>query len=208
MRDFLKERFRSELPGEESHLPLMPINRPLSSDAFKNAENYRESAVGIYIFPHQSAFHTVLIQRPKYDGTHSGQISFPGGKKEHSDPTIEFTARRETFEEVGIDFHTGELIGGLTDVYIPVSKFIVRPFVYFLDETPNFKLDPREVEDILLVDLESSIVNNPIERSTIEFRGGIKQKNVPHFTIQENIVWGATGMILAELRDTIQPFYK
>lgn len=208
MKEFLINSFSHSLPGEEAHFELMPINRPFSSEAIKKAQNYRESAVGIYIFPHQNSFHSVLIQRPSYEGVHSGQVSFPGGKKETGDSSIEFTARRESFEEIGIDLEVGELIGELTQVVIPVSQFIVQPFVYFLEEKPDFILDQREVADVIVFDLEKSLVFSEVQKSSIDLGNGIRRKDVPHFTIENKIVWGATGMILSELRETIRPFFE
>src|SRR3989338_3361833 len=106
------------LPGEESHVEAMPLNRPFSSLALQTAEHFRQSAVGIVVYPLQGAWKSVLIQRPNYEGTHSNQIAFPGGKKDSDDPDLEFTARRECHEEIGLPVDLGICLGRLTSVYI------------------------------------------------------------------------------------------
>ena len=101
----------------------MPVNRPFTSTSLASKPDYRKSAVGIVLYPEVATANCVLIERPSYDGAHSGQISFPGGKMDLEDPHLEYTARRECFEEIDLPMESGQLIGGLTDVYIPVSNF-------------------------------------------------------------------------------------
>ena len=82
----LKKKFNKSLPGESAHIEMAPLNRPISSEALKNVENCRESAVSIILYPHENKLNSLLIQRPVYEGTHSGQIAFPGGKTEDDAP--------------------------------------------------------------------------------------------------------------------------
>lgn len=181
----------------------MPINRPFSSVAIKNVDSYRMSAVGIHIFPKNNSFYCILIQRPSYQGVHSAQVSFPGGKAEQSDPTIEYTARRESWEEVGIQMNDAELLGKITAVYIPVSNFLVEPFVYYLQKEPTFKLDDREVDSLILFDLKDLMSPHCIERGTVNLGNGFKKKDIPYFNIENKVIWGATAMMLSELRDIL-----
>ncbi len=192
--------FQSELPGEEAHKPMMPINRPLSSNALKEAVNVKESAVAVMLFEENGVKHCTLIQRPSYDGSHSGQVSFPGGKKEIEDENLAFTAIRECWEEVGIQLLDNHLIGKLTSVYIPVSNFHVEPFLFFYPEKPEFTPDEREVESIFTITMDDLLDDANI--STMEFKvsNAVTMKNIPCFQIGEKQIWGATALILNELK--------
>jgi 8-oxo-dGTP pyrophosphatase MutT (NUDIX family) len=204
--DFLKQ-FKKELahnlPGESAHQKMAPLNRPLSSYAIKEATNIRESAVAVILFRKNDEIHCVLTQRQEYEGNHSGQISFPGGKKDESDVHLEETARRECFEEIGIPRSIGLLIGQLTDVFIPVSGFKVSPFVYFHHELPELIRNTREVAEIIdfpLFDLKNEAVISQME---ITLPNGNTLKKVPYFNLSDKQVWGATALILSEIKEIL-----
>lgn len=202
----LKASYSVGLPGEEAHLKAHPVNRPLSSDAKREAkEKYRTSAVSILLHPSEISIDCVLIQRPNYKGTHGGQISFPGGKMEESDQNLIATARRECFEEIGFPVQNGELIGAMTEVFIPVSQFLVQPYLFFENTTPNFIPDQREVQEILPFDV-LKFAHQEIEYTTIQVRNGVRLKNVPFYRINERIVWGATAIMLAEFQEILKRF--
>lgn len=199
-KEHLRSILSGDLPGTEAHLEVIPYNRVISADQLKLSGNYRESAVGILLFEKASSVHTVLIQRPQYEGTHSNQIAFPGGKKDPDDISIEHTARRECFEEINLPLNHGELLGELSTVFIPVSRFKVQPHVLFLDELPELIPDPREVDQILTFDIFDLLQENIIRKTDILLSNGMRQKDVPYFAIEDKIVWGATAMMLAEMR--------
>ncbi|MCR9173035.1 MAG: CoA pyrophosphatase [bacterium] len=192
------------LPGEQSHSELMPVNRPYSSQVRLNAQDFRQSAVAIVLYEEQNELMSLLIQRPFYKGVHSSQISFPGGKRDPEDPNIEFTARRECMEEVAIPMEELSLVGKLTDVYIPVSKFIVSPHLFSVDALPELIPDDREVDEIIPFKVSRLLEADSIQYTDIQFTNGFKQKNVPYFAIDDKIVWGATGMILSEFRTILK----
>lgn len=195
---------QGNLPGEIAHAEMAPINRPLSSLAIKKAENIRESAVSVILSVIKDELKAILIERPIYDGVHSGQIAFPGGKKDLTDPHLEYTARRESFEEVGIPVNKGELIGELTEVYIPVSNFLVKPFVYFHDTLPLLIPQEREVAEIITFSITDLLKPSTINHMEVKFPNGVTQKNIPCFHIENKKVWGATALILNELRHIIK----
>lgn len=197
------EELKNGVPGEKSHLKMAPTNRPLSSLAIKTSTNIRESAVSINLFADNSMMKCLLIKRPTYEGVHSGQISFPGGKKEIDDEHLEHTARRETYEEVGIPTNTGILLGELTEVYIPVSSFLVKPYIFYHEELPNLTPDTREVEQIFSFPLSELLDDTSISTMEVRFSTGIIQKNIPCFILDGKEIWGATALILNELRDLI-----
>lgn len=200
----IRRVIETELPGEVAHAHLMPVNRPFSSALKESALDYRRSAVAIVVYEAEGELMSILIQRPEYDGVHSRQIAFPGGKMDASDPDLEFTAKRECMEEIAIPIHHLQLVGALTDIYIPVSKFIVSPFIFHVAELPELIPDAREVAGILPFPLKELMVPNAIRTTSIQFNTGFTQKNVPYFDIQNQIVWGATGMILSELRAVLE----
>jgi 8-oxo-dGTP pyrophosphatase MutT (NUDIX family) len=202
-REALKFKIEEGLPGESSHVKMSPLKRPLSSLALKEATNIRESAVAIILYPDENLHHCILIQRPVYDGTHSGQVSFPGGKKDNEDPHLEYTARREAFEEVGIQLNETHLIGELTDVFIPVSGFQVKPYVYYHESIPNLIPDKREVSEIFTFTIDKLLSDESFSSMEIKFPNGIVQKNIPCFELSEKQIWGATALILNELREVI-----
>lgn len=202
----LSQSLSKGLPGEASHFDLMPINRPFSSDALKRATDYRKSAVGVVLFEKANSIHCILIQRPKYEGTHSNQVSFPGGKMDSTDPDLEFTARRECWEEIAMPDDRMHLISPLSEIYIPVSKFLVQPFLFFVEDIPDLKADEREVEEIFTFNIQDLLNDEIIQFKDITIGKGYVQKNVPYFNIEDRVVWGATAMILSEFKAVIKSF--
>lgn len=205
-RDFLnqfKKELNDNLPGEISHLKMSPFNRPLTSIALKNAENIRESAVAVVLYRSENQIECILTQRSDYDGSHGGQVSFPGGKKDESDLDLEETSRRECWEEIGIPMTEGELLGQLTKVYIPVSGFLVSPYVYFHTKLHELNRNTREVAEILTFPLFDLRKEEIISTTEIHLPNGTHYKNIPYFDLANKKVWGATALILSEIRDIL-----
>ncbi|MCT4560044.1 MAG: CoA pyrophosphatase [Crocinitomicaceae bacterium] len=202
--DILTSDLFKVLPGEEAHLELSPLGRQKSSEALKGATSYRNSAVAVHILASNEP-QILLTQRSSYQGAHSGQISFPGGKMEPSDPNPIFTARRESFEETGLPLESGLELGELTEVYIPVSKFLVKPFV-FLHPTVdwNWKKDDREVDEIFFLPLEKLLDDNLRQSTHIDLGNGMLLKNIPCFNYENKIIWGATAIVLNEFKQLIK----
>jgi 8-oxo-dGTP pyrophosphatase MutT (NUDIX family) len=191
------------LPGEKAHEKMAPSGRPISSIAVKMADKVRESAVAVVLYNNNGSIECILTQRPEYDGNHSGQVSFPGGKKDPSDLDLEETARRECFEEIGIPTEQGILLGQLTDVFIPVSSFLVKPFVIYYETLPPLAKDEREVAEILsfpLFDLKNEELISTME---VHLPNGTIYRNIPYFDLADKKVWGATALILSELREIL-----
>ena len=188
---------QKDLPGEKAHAPYLKYRRSFEAADKTQA---REAAVGIHLFEKEQQFYFYLIERSTYDGQHSGQMAFPGGKKDPTDPHLELTARRESEEELGIDQKLGLLTKQLTKVWIPVSGFVVTPFVFLHDQEPVLQINNREVaqvETIKLLDLldEQNIQNRDIRLPNNQFLEGH-----PCFILNERVVWGATALMLNELR--------
>lgn len=198
------EALKKELPGRVAHQLMSPFDRPLDFESIPDLETYKKSSVAIIFYQAASTIEFILIQRPEYEGNHGGQISFPGGKQEFTDIDEEFTARRETLEEIGVILNQQHLIGQISDIFIPVSKFIVRPYLYWLDDVPDFIPDAREVSEVLSVSLLHLLEDSKVKLATLKLGSGITAKNVPYFDLNEKIVWGATALILSELKELLR----
>ena len=203
MFEEFKERLKIELlnglPGELAHSMMMPIVRDDELTMPSNPPAPKKSAILILFYQDcDGHIKFPLIQRPTYDGAHSAQVSFPGGKFEKSDRNLEHTALREAQEEIGIDPGKVEVLGNLSDLFIWVSNYLVTPVVAFTDQIPEFKKDDLEVETIIETDLYDIINPNKRKEGTILARGKYKIQT-PYFDIDNRIVWGATAMMLSEL---------
>jgi len=198
----ITQKLQEPLPGEVAQLKLEPLTRKAFEFDPKNL-NPKLSSVLILLFPENHKTKLTLIQRPQYDGVHSGQIAFPGGKKEDSDKSLLETALRETFEEIGVEPEKIKIIGKLSQLYIPPSNFLVEPFVGYTDIKPKFIADPVEVSEIIFVDLEELLNESSFQHKEIISRN-LKIK-VPCYFINEKIIWGATSMILSEFLEVIKP---
>lgn len=193
-----------ELPATTSHIKMAPKERMQElKDLDLSTKNPRIAAVMMLFYPKNGDAHLILIVRNAYNGVHSSQIAFPGGKYELSDFDFKDTALRETNEEVGILPEKIEVVKHFTPMYIPPSNFLVHPFMGIAKEELSFYPDIREVADIIELPLSVFLDDDIITEATLStsYAANIP---VPAFNIQNHIVWGATAMILSELRDVIK----
>jgi 8-oxo-dGTP pyrophosphatase MutT (NUDIX family) len=202
-KEFIIEKLGNELPGIAAHQKMMNYNRIDAKKARENKIEFREGSVLILLFPVEKKMHTLLMLRPEYEGVHSAQVSFPGGKKDPEDRDLLETALREAKEEVGIAINRSDVLGKLTEIYIPPSKFLVTPFVAMIDYVPDFVADPREVQELIKTPLASIFDDNIMGEKEIFIP--ILQSNMktPYFNISEKTVWGATAMMIMELKQII-----
>lgn len=193
-----------ELPAELSHVKMAPKER---IQALKNldveSKNPRIAAVMMLFYPKKGKTHLTLIVRNAYNGVHSSQIAFPGGKYESTDLDYKETALRETNEEIGVLPEKIEIIKHFTPMYIPPSNFLVHPYLGIAKEELSFFPDVREVADIIELPLSVFLDDEIIIEATLSTSYG-NNILVPAFNIQNHVVWGATAMILSELRDVLR----
>jgi len=203
---FLKniEVFKNtQLPGIEAQFKLAPKMR-LEYNAKKiEANNPKIAAVLALFYPNQNNEVSLLLtKRANYIGTHSGQISFPGGKFEKSDLNLKETALRETFEEVGIFQEKIDILREITEVYIPPSNFSVTPFIGILNDIPVFKLN-SEVAKIIEIPFPDLLDDTMLASISIT-NSYMKETSVQCFNFDGSVIWGATAMILSEIKELLK----
>lgn len=190
------------LPGEEAHAVLSPLKTEVRSLARLQNATPKLSAVSLLLYDKANEPHFVLTKRHVYNGAHSGQISFPGGKKEDFDASHLHTALRETEEEIGVSSQLLTPIAPLTPTYIPPSGFLVYPFVLHLQGEPHFVAQEREVNQILEIKVMDLLHVEALKTTSMELMKGVRTK-VPYFDLNGEVVWGATAMILNEFREVV-----
>lgn len=198
----LSNRLEEPLPGKKAHNKMASRAR-LDELKFRyDTSNAVLSSVLILLYPDQDILKTVFILRQTYDGVHSGQVSFPGGRKEDNDNSLINTALRESNEEVNIDPEKVQVLGTLSEMYIPPSNYLVLPVVGYLDSPPDFIAEKSEVAEIIEADIDFLFNDKLVKETLLDVRGYKIQ--APYFDIHGHIVWGATAMILSELKDIIE----
>lgn len=193
------------MPGDESHFKMEPEIRKQWRDSEKIAKRKpKRAAVMALFYPNEyQETQLLLILRKTYKGVHSNQIGFPGGKVEPEDNDLEFTALRETNEEVGVLPESIEVLKQLTELYIPPSNFMVQPYLGLYAEPKPFKIQESEVEAVVEVlfsdfmDDENLIYQN----LTTSYANNI---DVPAFKLNGYVVWGATAMMLSEIKELLK----
>lgn len=190
------EILRHKLPGEKAHLRMAPTFRgdPVSTEAAV------EAAVMVLFYPSKGKTHLVFIKRNEYDGPHSAQVSFPGGAREAGDLSLKDTALRETREELGIMGQI-EVLGALTPLHIPVSNFMVYPFVGWMEEIPVFRPDPSEVQYVIEATLSNLL--DPSNRDSETLYHHAQSIEAPYYRVGKEKIWGATAMMLSEVHDLV-----
>lgn len=201
---FVKQ-MQQPLPGYEAQYKMAREFRDHPIDTERYHANARLGAVLVLLYPLNDRVHTVLIQRPTYEGVHSAQVAFPGGKKEETDSSLITTALREAQEEVGTQPQAIEVIGSLTHLYIPPSNFLVTPVVAFSNEPPVFMPQKEEVDEILQVGLHEFFKENVEQEKTIYLQQNINLR-VKYYDVHNKVIWGATAMMIAELKEVVGKF--
>jgi 8-oxo-dGTP pyrophosphatase MutT (NUDIX family) len=206
-QDFIKyvpKIEKEKLLETEAHAKMAPLERISFLKEMDYLEKEpREAAVLMLLYPKASQTHLALIVRNTYPGVHSSQIGFPGGKVEIEDKDLAETALRETHEEVGIPPNKIQIIKPFSKVYIPPSNFLVSPFMGISHEELNFVPDLDEVKSVLEFPLALFLDEKTITKvkMTTSYATDIE---VPAFMVEKYVVWGATAMMMSELKEAIK----
>ncbi|ESU28902.1 hydrolase, NUDIX family protein [Flavobacterium limnosediminis JC2902] len=205
--DFLKyipKIEKEKLPSVEAHLKMAPLERisSLSSKEYLDKDP-RKAAVMMLLYPRNKEVHLALIVRNSYPGIHASQIAFPGGKVEPTDIDLQFTALRETHEEIGVKPDVIEIIKPFSELYIPPSNFLVSPFLGVVHEEVTFFPSPYEVKRVLELPLRD-LLDDSIITKVVMSTSYAENIKVPVFNVDKYVVWGATAMMMSELKETIR----
>jgi len=199
---------KMDLPGESIQFKMAPIERLLELKRMaKELDSAQKAGVLMLFYPaHDMTTYFSLILRKSYNGVHSAQVAFPGGRFEDNDKSLKHTALRETEEEVGVDKDQIEVLTELTDIYIPPSNFYVQPYIGITRKTPQFTLQQDEVEELIEVRLDHFMDDTTIGIKTLS-TSYAKEIEVPIFKLNGHVVWGATAMMLSEVREMLKQIY-
>ncbi|WP_396603310.1 NUDIX hydrolase [Algibacter sp. R77976] len=206
--NFLKSVSKIEniqLPAETSHFKMVPpFRQELLKKQEKAIKHAKQAGVLALFYPDEyQETKFVLILRNTYKGVHSAQVAFPGGKLEDQDSSLQDTALRETFEEVGVPMHTIQIVKKISQVYIPPSNFYVQPFIGLTQETPQFIKQDDEVEALIEVELKHFLDKKALITKKVKTSYSVEVE-VPAFKLNDYVVWGATAMMLSEIKDLLK----
>lgn len=206
LEQFLEKRLQEPLPGALAHdlMRARPVGTVIPN--FTHKVPPKPGSVLILLHETNGLVHFPLIKRPEYLGAHSGQISLPGGKAELNETPIE-TALREGEEEIGIKAEEVKVLGTLSNFFVIPSNFMVTPVIGIAKQEPIFKADAHEVERIIHGGLQDLLKADAIQQKEILAAGRFTM-SAPHFEIENEIVWGATAMMLNELRMLLQENFR
>ena len=205
---FVPKLIDARLPAFDAHIKMAPLERleSLRNSSFGDKKP-RMAAVMMLFYPKNNSTHLVLIVRNSYEGVHSAQIAFPGGKCEFEDENFACTALRETHEEIGIRPDKIEILKPFTELYIPPSNFLVTPYLGFSTEDLEFTPNPDEVKRVLELPIHQ-LLNDEIIVQTKMTTSYATNIDVPAFQVEKYVVWGATAMMLSELKELFKNAVK
>ncbi|NND15711.1 MAG: CoA pyrophosphatase [Eudoraea sp.] len=196
-KNSFRKRLKEPLPGMPAQMAMMPRLSDKSRFDLSRKEKAIPGGVLILMYPHEGEIYIPLMLRPEYGGAHSGQVSFPGGRKEPDDKDLSMTALRESNEELGIPDEKVEVLGELTELFIIASNFSVLPVIGYLDQRPDFIPDPREVVEVIETPISMLLEDDAIKERPFKVGAGF-HIDAPYFDIKGHHVWGATAMMMSE----------
>lgn len=191
-----------DFDAEAAHFRMFPNPRSLRAEAWKRSASPRQAGVLVLLYPHEGDLHIMLTRRTETLRGHSGQISFPGGRRDPEDRNFVDTALRETHEELGIAPSLVTVLGTLATIYIPPSDFEVFPSVGVIEHPPVITPNPDEVAEVFSLALPDLLDDRTIHEETREFSGVPVQ--VPYFLVNGHKVWGATAIMLSEFKERLR----
>ncbi len=196
----LRDALIHPLPGTAGQLRMAPMPRSAVDTQAGSAGRYRDAAVVVLLYPGLAGWSLVLTRRTETLASHQGQISLPGGRIETGE-TVEEAALRELHEELDVAPSAVTILGRLTPLHIPHSRFYVQPVVACTPNRPPFRPSSAEVSEVIEVQLIQLLDPATRQSELWQLRGELT--DVPFFAIGNHKVWGATAMILSELIEVL-----
>lgn len=175
----------------------MPFDRPTPERAEAAGIALRYAAVALPLFLKCGEWHVALMKRTEYPGVHSGQISIPGGEVEPTDRDRRATAMREFEEEMGVSLRGACITEGLSERFIPPSRFVMTPFIACFDAEPQWNIDTVEVARVLTLPVSALTSDGALQPVPIEIKKGVRVE-LPAYIWDGEIIWGATAIVLTE----------
>ncbi|MCB9170148.1 MAG: CoA pyrophosphatase [Flavobacteriales bacterium] len=203
LRQRLAEALRGPLPGHAAFLAHAGYSRSELQRIFDSTDRPRESAVLALIYDRDDGPHILLMLRTDEGGVHAGQVSFPGGRKESDDPDLRATALREFREEIGAPTDGIEVLGTLSQVFIPPSRSLITPFVAVRSTLGPTSPQASEVRALIEAPLSKLLAPDALRMGERYVQALDRRTQVPGFEVQGHLVWGATAMMIAELRELL-----
>lgn len=200
--DELEQRLKLPLPGSRAHEPMRATPIGMIKPKFEHLVPPKPGSVLILLYPDGDSLKFPLTKRPEYLGAHSGQVSLPGGKAEDNEDEIQ-TALRETEEEIGVSRGEIRVLGKLSKFFVIPSNFMVTPVIGYLNQKPKFIPQASEVTRVIEGDVANLIKYDAIQVKEI-LAAKLYPMLAPHFEIEDEIVWGATAMMLNEFREVVR----
>jgi 8-oxo-dGTP pyrophosphatase MutT (NUDIX family) len=190
--------------GELAHNKFLPAGRSLEIP-IDQSKKIKESAVLILLFKRNDELYLCLTLRNQNLKHHPGQISFPGGKIDKDEHDYTETALRELHEETGVDRTTVLICGKLSNLYIPVSNFLIHPIVGYLDHEPLFEKNHDEVAEIIIIPFKEFFrIENRTVSTVVTPLGKIE---APGYSIYGHFIWGATAMIISKFTELLLAYF-
>ncbi|MEO1450101.1 MAG: CoA pyrophosphatase [Bacteroidota bacterium] len=197
----LKNQLAATLPGWEAQSLLAPALRKRVTHI---PENARQSAVLMLVYQHAGELFIPFMRRAQDGRVHGGQISLPGGKREPGDRDFTHTAVREAHEEMNIRPNEVDVLGPLSEIYIPPSNFIVYPKVGFAPQRPDFIPNPTEVDEIIEIPVGELLEDDRVDTFEVDIFGGNKVEAPGFMFLDKYLIWGGTAMIVAEMVEILK----
>lgn len=199
----LKDRLQNHpLPGQDAQYIMAGDNIRHKKIDLTAISNYKKSAVCLLLYEDNEEIYFILMKRPSTHQYHAGQIALPGGSCDNTE-TYEQTAIRELFEEIGVSISQENIIGHLTPLYIPISNFFIQPIVAAINYKPFFLPNVYEVEELIEYKLKHILDEGIVSETMVNLTtSGLKIK-APYFNVQGNVLWGATAMLLSEVKQLL-----
>lgn len=200
----LTAALKAPLPGVPAQMKMAPLTRALPKIKKDTPPHIAAILAPLYLGP--QGLSLLFTLRPETLKHHAGQISFPGGREEDADPSLVYTATRETEEELGIAPQCVNILGKLTPLYISPSHNMVHPFVGWLPTLPSLKPNVREVAKILEIPL--SLLLDPSSISTCPWQHEEHSGRAPCYQVYGFPIWGATAMVVSEFLTVLKSVPK
>lgn len=160
-------------------------------------ENARQAAVvAIVIQSEEEPSKLVLIKRNEYEGHHSGQMAFPGGKKDQKDENLKQTAIREVEEEIGIKINESDLVE-LNPHWVHISNFWIQPYYVVVNKNLNYQINKREINRIFEIPVAFFKQADSLDYHELQFMD--EKIMAPRYYYESEQIWGATAVMLYQL---------